>query len=311
MGRKLPGKEEDCDENQQVGEEALQSKEVSIEKETGKGFFRSLSGTFKRRRSHTPDTEKENTSLFGSLLRKGKWGSRSASRQSSVDRESQDVGSDVEGRISRASDAGSTDSLVMKIKKLGKKKQKKVSSTDFDELFARGRAMSAMNDSEPELAKSKDKAFRNVEEDDIIGYNEKVHAFLADQANNSENVASKKKKSRSSKSVEKNILKTQSFTEVKDRKTSNLKLENKCEEMKSEETKLVQEPPVPRKVSTYAKPEDINLGPAKLKKDIFTGRDLPQTKDEEFLATISDFVSNYKLKPNYEQSWPASPSRPN
>merc|ERR1712156_662529 len=100
------------------------SKEPSNEKELGKGFLASLSGRFSRSRSKTPDTEKESGSLFGSLLRKGKWGSRSASRQSSVDRDSQDLGSDMEGRVSRASDAGSTDSLVMKIKKLGKKKPK-------------------------------------------------------------------------------------------------------------------------------------------------------------------------------------------
>ena len=315
--KKLPGKEGSTDEYPQSEEEIIQSKEVSVEKESSKGFFRSLSGTFKRSRSHTPDTEKENTSLFGSLLRKGKWGSRSASRQSSVDRESQDVGSDLEGRISRASDAGSTDSLVMKIKKLGKKKQKKVSSTDFDELFARGRAMSAMNDSEPELVKGNGKTYRNVEEDDIIGFNEKVHAFLEDQAKNSEYVPPKMKKSRSTKSVEKSITKSQSFAEVKDRKIkftseSNLKSDNKSLETKApEETKIVQEPQAPRKVSTYAKPEDIKLGPAKLKKDIFTGKDLPQTQDEEFLATITDFVSNYKQKPNYEQIWPASPCRPN
>ena len=313
--KKLPGKEGDTEEYMQSEEEIVYSKEVSMEKESSKGFFRSLSGTFKRSRSHTPDTEKENTSLFGSLLRKGKWGSRSASRQSSVDRESQDV-SDVEGRISRASDAGSTDSLVLKIKKLGKKKQKKVSTTDFDELFARGRAMSAMNDSESELVKSNEKPFRNVEQDDIIGFNEKVHAFLEDQAKNSEYIPQNIKKSRSTKSVVKNG-KSQSFTEIKDRKIkfsseSNLKLENKFEETKNTvETKPIQEPQVPRKISTYAKPEDIKLGPAKLKKDIFTGKDLPQTQDEEFLATISDFVSNYKQKPNYEQIWPASPSRPN
>ena len=316
--RKLPGKEGETEEYQPDEEEKIiQSKEVSVEKETSKGFFRSLSGTFKRSRSHTPDTEKENTSLFGSLLRRGKWGSRSASRQSSVDRESQDVGSDIEGRISRASDAGSTDSLVMKIKKLGKKKQKKVSTTDFDELFARGRAMSAMNDSEPELVKSNEKSFRNVQDDDIIGFNEKVHAFLEDQAKNSEYIPPKMKKSRSTKSVEKNITKSQSFAEAKEKKISftnesNLKLENKLVETKKpDETNLVQEPESLRKVSTYSKPEDIKLAPTKLKKDIFTGKDLPQTQDEEFLATITDFVSNYKQKPNYEQIWPASPSRPN
>merc|ERR1711915_1128073 len=123
------------------------------EKDNRKGFM----SRFSRSRSKTPDTKKDSSSFFGSLLRKGKWGSRSGSRQSSVDRESQDFSSDVEGRLSRASDAGSTDSLVMKIKKMGKKKPKKVSTTDFDELFARGRAMSAMNDSEPSITEKTEK----------------------------------------------------------------------------------------------------------------------------------------------------------
>merc|ERR1712110_449223 len=131
-----------------------------------------------------------------------------------------------------------------------------------------------------------------------------------------EYIPPKMKKSRSTKSVEKNITKSQSFAEAKEKKISftsesNLKLENKLVETKiPDETNLVQEPESLRKVSTYSKPEDIKLAPTKLKKDIFTGKDLPQTQDEEFLATITDFVSNYKQKPNYEQIWPASPSRP-
>merc|ERR1712045_757124 len=265
------------------------------EKETGKGFFRSLSGTFKRSRSHTPDTEKENTSLFGSLLRKGKWGSRSASRQSSVDRESQDVGSDLEGRISRASDAGSTDSLVMKIKKLGKKKPKKVSTTDFDELFARGRAMSGLHDSDSDLDKRKEKKVqKKIQKDESIDYNEKVQAFLEDQAKSTE-------------------MKLKNQMEKSKPKMENTKpkIEKRMIDSNAVQGIIIEplQPPTPRKISTYSKPEEIKLSPVIPKKDIFTGEDLPQTPDEEFLARISNFVTNYSQKPNYEQVWPATPTK--
>merc|ERR1711936_468373 len=38
------------------------------------------------------------------------------------------------------------------------------------------------------------------------------------------------------------------------------------------------------------------------------GEVLPQSSDEEFLARITDFVSNYS-KNSYEQAWPSSPSK--
>merc|ERR1712058_28424 len=178
--RKLPGK--DGEDETDVNTDVL-TQDVTVEKEQSKGIFSSLSRGLTRSRSKTPDTEKESGSFFGSLLRKGKRGSRSASRQSSVDRDSQDIGSDLEGRLSRASDAGSENSLVMKIKSLGRKEHHKVSTTDFDELFARGRAMSAMYDSDTEANDEKkisksSKQKRILQTQDSIDYNEKVTAFL-------------------------------------------------------------------------------------------------------------------------------------
>merc|ERR1712098_486572 len=95
--RKLPGK--DGEDETDVNTDVL-TQDVTVEKEQSKGIFSSLSRGLTRSRSKTPATEKESGSFFGSLLRKGKRGSRSASRQSSVDRDSQDIGSDMEGRLS-------------------------------------------------------------------------------------------------------------------------------------------------------------------------------------------------------------------
>merc|ERR1711892_959592 len=106
-----------------------------------------------RIRSASPDTKrKESGSIFGSLLRKGGRGSRSGSRQSSVERDSQYLGSEDEGRSASitsdiGSDVGSENSLVLKFKKLTKRKPPKVKTADFDELFARGMAKSAQLDS--------------------------------------------------------------------------------------------------------------------------------------------------------------------
>ena len=292
--RKLPGK--DGEEKEDILMQAdKNSKEPSNEKEISKGFLASLSGRFSRSRSKTPDTEKESGSLFGSLLRKGKWGSRSASRQSSVDRDSQDLGSDMEGRVSRASDAGSTDSLVMKIKKLGKKKPKKVSTTDFDELFARGRAMSGLHDSDSDLDRRKEKKVqKKIQNDESIDYNEKVQAFLEDQAKSTE-------------------MKLKNQIEKAKPKMENTKpkIEKRMIDSNAVKGNIIEplQPPTPRKISTYSKPEEIKLSPVIPKKDIFTGEDLPQTPDEEFLARISNFVTNYSQKPNYEQVWPATPTK--
>jgi len=102
----------------------------------------------------------ETGSVFGSLLRgrrTSRSGSRQSSRQSSGDRSSQDLWSDEDGRPSSrgsldpydgTSDVLSDTSLVNKLKKFKKKKPRKVQPADFDELFARGMAISAQKESE-------------------------------------------------------------------------------------------------------------------------------------------------------------------
>merc|ERR1719270_549005 len=113
------------------------------------GLIGSQSPTLSRR-------EGSNSSIFGSLLRKGRKGSRSGSQQGSRD-SSGDRGSDTgdfeDGRGSSlrsdlGSDAGSTGSLVMRIKDKVRRKKPKVQPADFDELFARGLALSAQLESE-------------------------------------------------------------------------------------------------------------------------------------------------------------------
>jgi len=98
--------------------------------------------------------------IFSSLIRgrrPSRSGSRQSSRQSSGDRSSLDLWSDDEARppsigsqdpYERGSDAMSDTSLVNKLKKLKKKKPKHVQPADFDELFARGMAISAQKESE-------------------------------------------------------------------------------------------------------------------------------------------------------------------
>jgi len=102
----------------------------------------------------------ETGSVFGSLLRgrrTSRSGSRQSSRQSSGDRSSQDLWSDEDGRPSSrgsvdpydgTSDVLSDTSLVNKLKKFKKRKPRKVQPADFDELFARGMAISAQKESE-------------------------------------------------------------------------------------------------------------------------------------------------------------------
>ena len=121
------------------------------ENATPKGFLSAMTGGL-------IDPSKTDTgSVFGSLLRgrrTSRSGSRQSSRQSSGDRGSQDLWSDEEGRPSSAdpydgtSDVLSDSSLVNKLKKFKKRKAKKVQPEDFDELFARGMAISDQKESE-------------------------------------------------------------------------------------------------------------------------------------------------------------------
>jgi len=212
--KKLPGKENKTEATNNVSQELITMEVPTlVAKKTNskepspspKGLLSSITGG--RMGSQSPDTcRKESGSIFGNLLRKGRKGSRSGSRQSSVERSSQDLGSEEEGRTpsrtsDAGSDAGSENSLVLKLKKLTKRKPAKVQTADFDELFARGIALSAQLDSEnnkdpfqssnkenvnftPFEVYSKDSAFQKTQELEGIGYAEKVQSFLEDQKQN-------------------------------------------------------------------------------------------------------------------------------
>ena len=301
--KKLPTKsqnsiESNDEETPTVGSSKISSKEPSPFTGDNRGFFSSLRRSVSRSKTPETEKEKESESFFGSLLRKGKRGSKSASRQSSVDRDSQELGSELEGRMSRASDAGSENSLVMKLKKVAKKKPKQVSTTDFDELFARGMAMSSGVESEdnPDTAARERK--RGVK-DNGIGYSEKVAAFLVDQAKNTQitdDIRAESKQSKKTSTVSISEPRTGSRQEKKP-----IKIHVPSPD---DNVPIIME----RKLSEYAKPHEIKLSPTTPKRDIFTGEVLPQSPDEEFLARITDFVSNYS-KQSYEQAWPASPSK--
>jgi len=126
------------------------SQSVNRENATPKAFLSAMTGGL---------IDPSKNDVFGSLLRgrkSSRSGSRQSSRQSSGDRGSQDLWSDEEGRPSSrgsldpydgASDVMSDSSLVNKLKKL-KRKPKKIQPEDFDELFARGMAISAQKESE-------------------------------------------------------------------------------------------------------------------------------------------------------------------
>lgn len=127
------------------------SQSLNNENATPKAFLTAMTGGL---------IDPNKNDVFGSLLRgrkSSRSGSRQSSRQSSGDRGSQDLWSDEEGRPSSrgsldpydgTSDVMSDSSLVNKLKKLKIRKPKKVQPEDFDELFARGMAISAQKESE-------------------------------------------------------------------------------------------------------------------------------------------------------------------
>merc|ERR1712183_1190035 len=156
--------------------------------------------------------------------------------------------------------------------------------------------MSSTVDSEDNPDNAGRERKRGVNENGI-GYTQKVQAFLVDQAKNTQFMEDIRAESRQSK------------------KTSTVSISEPRSESRQEKKPIKihvprQDDNVPimmeRKLSEYAKPQEIKLSPHTPKRDIFTGEVLPQSPDEEFLARITDFVSNYS-KQSYEQAWPSSP----
>merc|ERR1712130_977038 len=269
--------------------------------------------------------------IFGSLLRKGRKGSRSGSQQGSRD-SSGDRGSDTgdfeDGRGSSlmeyaGSDAGSTSSLVMRIKDKVRRKKPKVQPADFDELFARGLALSAQLESEqnkdPFGPKAVDVGRQLMEvgaataaaggDADAIstalndgvsgvtgvripGYQEKVNAYLDDQAQ--------------TPSATLNMAE-----EPKERGRRRHRREHKPKvdaAVPTGEATARSQSDEKRKTSReYTKPEDIQLSP-RPRRNLFTGEVLagevlpPGSPDAQFLAKVSAFVS----KNEAEASLPTS-----
>ena len=105
--RKLPGKESSEEELEHTEHPLTGPVEIPILRKSSSkepsplrsdSSAKALLSSFKRLGSRSPDPagREGSGSLFGSLLRKGRKGSRSASRQSSVERGSQDLGSEDE-----------------------------------------------------------------------------------------------------------------------------------------------------------------------------------------------------------------------
>jgi len=284
--------------------------------------------------SRSPEPErKEGGSLFGALLRRGRKGSRSGSqqgsRQSSGDRSSvQDVKivgdktnqpikdahvvSEDEGRASSVasgdnydgtmSDAGSESSFVGRLKKL-KRKKPKVQPADFDELFARGLALSAQLESETQEDPFKAKlvsegisrtdgtdedTFRFSQKDDGIGFAEKVTAFLDDQASNPRPSVDMEPRERG-------------------RRRHRHRGDSQGDKSKSETGTMSrsQSDDKRKRSREYTKPEDIKLSP-QVPRDLYTGAQL--TDNATFLAKVTEFVTNNEVDCQYtQQIWPAIP----
>jgi len=228
-------------------------------------------------------------SSIGSLLPKTRKSSQSrsrqSSRQSSKDRSSQDLGSEDEGSkrsvdYDSASEVFSESSLVTKLKKLTRRKQK-VQAADFDELFARGMALSSQIGSEEgkeHLLARNEELFKSCLKPSEIGFNEKVLSFLDDQS-----------KAESSRSLG-NILDSKghiSRERVK-KKHSHQIGQNDAQ---SAETLTRSVSANQRKRSReYAKPEEIKLPPVP-KRDLFSGVLIPDSPEAMFLQRVTDFVA--------------------
>ena len=297
------------------------------------GLIGSQSPTLSRR-------EGSNSSIFGSLLRKGRKGSRSGSQQGSRD-SSGDRGSETgdfeDGRGSSlrsdlGSDAGSTGSLVMRIKDKVRRKKPKVQPADFDELFARGLALSAQLESEQNkdpfgpkavdlgrqmmevgaataaaggdtnaISVALNNGVSGVTGVRIAGYQEKVNAYLDDQAQTSGatlNMAEEPKergRRRHRREPKPKVDATAPSGEQTARSQSDEKRKTSRE---------------------YTKPEDIQLSP-RPRRNLFTGEVLagellpPGSPDAQFLAKVSEFVSKNEADlslPNSSSKLAANPS---
>merc|ERR1719289_554052 len=320
----LPGKEQKEDsarpESRGSRRSGSRSKEPSP---SPANFLHAMTGGLIGSSETISRREGSNSNIFGSLLRKGRKGSRSGSQQGSRD-SSGDRGSDTgdfeDGRgsslagsqVYAGSDAGSTGSLVMRLKDKVRRKKPKVQPADFDELFARGLALSAQLESEQNkdpfgpkavdlgrqmmevgaatAAAGGDTNAISVALNDgvsgvtgvrIPGYQEKVNAYLDDQAQTPSatlNMAEEPKergRRRHRREHKPKVDAAAPTGEVAARSQSDEKRKTSRE---------------------YTKPEDIQLSP-RPRRNLFTGEVLagellhPGSPDAQFLAKVSEFVS--------------------
>jgi len=212
---------------------------------------------------------------------RGQKGSRPTSRQSSGDRSSLMSWSahDEDPSIASGSEMMSDSSVFGQLKKMKLRQAKKVEQADFDKLFARGMEISAMRDGSSENRVQRKRAKKvaastadceslglneAMEQDNGIGYAEKVMSYLDDQAK-AEMMHSEAYGSHVSRSRRKHRHKGETRTES----------EGDISKVKNSESR--------NRSREYTKPEDIKLSPV-IKRDLFTGE-------------IISVPSNYKVLP--------------
>jgi len=273
---------------------SVESRQSVNENTNPKAFLSAMTGGLIDNGKNEPST------VFGSLLRgrkSSRSGSRQSSRHSSGDRSSQELWSEDEGRpfsvdsqdpCDVGSDVMSDISLVNRLKKLKKRKPKHVQPADFDELFARGMAISAQKESDqienpvarrrtkkkpsnveshegdeseytPFGVYSQDDNFKASQNDAGIGYTEKVLSYLDDQA--------KTPHIDLTNGHEEGSHKSRGRRKHRQKSEKQLSIPQTDERSKSTEER--------KRSREYTKPEDIKLSPVPIR-DLYTGQLLYQ-----------------------------------
>jgi len=228
--------------------------------------------------------------------------SRPGSRQSSGDRSSMMSWSGMEEDPSLQSTSEFLDgSVLSQLKKMKLRKPKQVQQADFDELFARGMAMSAqMEEDQTGMTKAprkkrepkdqneeKKRLMLNekMKEDNGIGYAEKVMSYLDDQAKTE--ALQSEEGGHVSRGRKKHRVKGDSRTASETGKIKS-----------SEERKRSRE---------YSKPEDIKLSPV-VKRDLFTGEII---SDSQSLALFNKSIPVSRPAPTVTTEPPPPPLETN
>ena len=212
--------------------------------------------------------------------------SRSVSRQSSGDRSSLVSWSGWDEDPSQSQGQGQeppANDVLSQLKRIKlRSSTKQVEQADFDELFARGMAMSKTKEEDDEGTKKSLILNEEMKKDNGIGYAEKVMSYLDDQSmtNNDGGHVSRGRKKHRTKTDPSPATEPDSASKP--------------------------DPVVERKRSReYTKPEDIKLSPV-VKRDLFTGEILPES--QWLLAAKSE--ASTKLTPTFTLApAPAAPSK--